>query len=709
MKITVGDPSSSNSERWRFAVFDGNDAVIHHVDDGFGTPGSKEYALVKGKEYTFKIEWVATDPEHENYPEADYDWQALINNSDAEGERQGLYDTGVFFVEDPDNLLTSMTNGGADNLTIGKEGKIVIPKVDIDVDTDRDGSVEDEDDEACEDEITLARGALVIPEIGAEGVLETTSITPDNLPVLAIRKTGVELPVGYSLRIYSPQDPVTACQELSLWTAGGEKLFGYPSVTEYYTITNDCVDNDLYFYVTTSWDRGMTNMSDGELSFELQLVDDQNNVLDTDAVKMYTTPIIFAWNGQPVENIYGTLDFPYNTYSELSVKFKSYSASIVWIQDIMELGNCQYIEDLILDYIVDLHLLGADPFISSMIADTAPVWQRTEWYNSYGNGGNIEVTPPYGNYPYGRIMLGTATLSAEGYLEKQGVQTDIIKLDTDWLYVGHVDEMISFVDTNTVLVPDPWKAADLFHQSITNNGGTNTIWIGTGTSGKTDYIKSIKHVAVATNTAGGGYKISLLQVAITADTNSVQVVTTNAIFAVNDYLRVDDEIMKVTDVNGITSTVVRAKAGRPSSSHAADSVIYAISERLELNLPVEQNKPSPQKYMDSVKTNLTAQLGAYSVNFVPIPVIFMEKEEELWLAETANMVNCLVDPDDGIYMSESGSDIFRDYVEGVVPATKFLDVWIKYHCDQGEVHCGSNTRRTFDASTPWWEQINSLP
>ncbi|MCK5529297.1 MAG: hypothetical protein KAI74_06405, partial [Kiritimatiellae bacterium] len=132
IKLTVGDPSGSNSERWSFDIFDGNNATVHHVDDDFGVPGSAEYALVKGNEYTFKINWIATDPEYENYPEADYDWQALINDSASNGVRQGLYDTGAFIVEDPDALLTSVTHGDAENLTIGKEGKIIIvPTVSI--------------------------------------------------------------------------------------------------------------------------------------------------------------------------------------------------------------------------------------------------------------------------------------------------------------------------------------------------------------------------------------------------------------------------------------------------------------------------------------------------------------------------------------------------------------------------------------------------
>ncbi len=709
LMLTVGDPSGSHSERWRFDVFHEEDAVIHHVDDGFGTPGSKEYALVKGKEYRFKVNWVATDPGYSNYPTADYDWQALINNSSSTGLCYGLYNTGVFFVENPDNLLTSETSGNDDNLTIGKEGKIIIPRIDIDVDTDRDGVFDDEDDEAGEDEITLARGALVPPLQGAAGISNTTNINPAVLSTLIIRKTGVSLPDGYSLRIYS-EIPYGKAQDLTLWSENGTKLF---SGGEYYTITNDYTNNDVSFCVSTPWTRGMTHMGDGELSFELQLVDNQANVIDSDHVKMYTTPIIFAWNGQPVENIYGTSDFPDDENIDLAAKFKEYSALEVWVQDFMELGKCQYKESVAAEHILDLDHNGTGSYIKEMETDSSTAWQCSYWVGLMGNGGNIEVTPPYGGYPYGRVLLGTKhAVIVDDYIQAQGVQTNIIKLDTDWLLVGHVDEMISFINTNTVLVPDPWTAADLFHQSITNNGGTNTIWIGTGVSGANDYIRTIKDVAIATNTASGGYKITSLQVA--TDANITEVVTTNAIFAVNDYLRVDDEIMLVTGINGTTSTVVRAKAGRPAASHPAGSAIYAISERLELNLPTdEMNGKSPQEKMYAVKTNLTAQLGSYAVDFLPIPVLFevgaIVNGEKEWLAETANMVNCLVDPDDGIYMSEPGSDIFRDYVTGVVPAAKFLNVWVNYHCKEGEVHCGSNTRRTLNVSTPWWDKINSLP
>ncbi len=131
LKLTVGDPSGSNSERWTLDVYEqpSGRAVIRHCDDGFGTPGWAEYSLVKGKAYTFEMRWVATDPEYTGTPKPDFDWQAKINDSVEVGAREGLYGTGAFIVEDADALLTEETHGNDENTTLGKEGKIYVPKI----------------------------------------------------------------------------------------------------------------------------------------------------------------------------------------------------------------------------------------------------------------------------------------------------------------------------------------------------------------------------------------------------------------------------------------------------------------------------------------------------------------------------------------------------------------------------------------------------
>ena len=133
VRLTVGDPSGSNSERWILEVSeDGSDAdPFSHCDEDFGTPGSAEYPLTKGKAYTFKLKWVDTNLYYDGQKFPDFDWQCLINDSAATGARSALHDTGVFIVEDAGSLLTIETHGDDVNITIGKEGKIIVPKVEI--------------------------------------------------------------------------------------------------------------------------------------------------------------------------------------------------------------------------------------------------------------------------------------------------------------------------------------------------------------------------------------------------------------------------------------------------------------------------------------------------------------------------------------------------------------------------------------------------
>jgi hypothetical protein len=131
LKLTVGDPSDSNSERWNMEVSDDATGalVIRHCDDGFGTPGSAEYALVKGKTYRFSLRWIGTDPDYEYYPQPDYDWQCLVNDSYFTGPLEALYGTGIVIVEDDDGLLTWERHGNDTDITIGLEGRIHVPKI----------------------------------------------------------------------------------------------------------------------------------------------------------------------------------------------------------------------------------------------------------------------------------------------------------------------------------------------------------------------------------------------------------------------------------------------------------------------------------------------------------------------------------------------------------------------------------------------------
>jgi protein-arginine deiminase len=91
-----------------------------------------------------------------------------------------------------------------------------------------------------------------------------------------------------------------------------------------------------------------------------------------------------------------------------------------------------------------------------------PHWN--DWY------GNIEATPPHTDrhgrrFPYGRVIAGkkhefTMHPGVLRFLEAQGVQWPPIVVDTSWLAVGHVDEVVNFVPAKTktgfkVLLPSP--------------------------------------------------------------------------------------------------------------------------------------------------------------------------------------------------------------------------------------------------------------
>ncbi len=78
-----------------------------------------------------------------------------------------------------------------------------------------------------------------------------------------------------------------------------------------------------------------------------------------------------------------------------------------------------------------------------------------QMYSSANYGGNIESTPPLPNAPFGKIILGNAVVDAESRAEfmdpdllrifaKQKKQP-VVEIDTTWLRVGHVDEMMAVV------------------------------------------------------------------------------------------------------------------------------------------------------------------------------------------------------------------------------------------------------------------------
>jgi protein-arginine deiminase len=111
--------------------------------------------------------------------------------------------------------------------------------------------------------------------------------------------------------------------------------------------------------------------------------------------------------------------------------------------------------------------------------------------DSLNSFGNLETIPPYElagkSYPFGRILRGsTATFYPDKtftkMLDGQGVQPQI-NVDTSWLYVGHVDETISFVKASSprgwvMLVNDPTIAKKMLEDQVAAGNGATPMFVG---------------------------------------------------------------------------------------------------------------------------------------------------------------------------------------------------------------------------------------
>ncbi|XP_014388437.1 PREDICTED: protein-arginine deiminase type-4 [Myotis brandtii] len=108
--------------------------------------------------------------------------------------------------------------------------------------------------------------------------------------------------------------------------------------------------------------------------------------------------------------------------------------------------------------------------------------------------GNLEVSPPVTvgkkKYPLGRILIGHSMYPSaksqemhqalQDFLAAQQVQAPV-KLYSDWLYVGHVDEFLSFVPAHKgfrLLLASPRSCYKLFQEQLKEGHGEALLFEG---------------------------------------------------------------------------------------------------------------------------------------------------------------------------------------------------------------------------------------
>ncbi len=108
--------------------------------------------------------------------------------------------------------------------------------------------------------------------------------------------------------------------------------------------------------------------------------------------------------------------------------------------------------------------------------------------DTFDSFGNCLLIPPYSlggeSYPYGRILVGSGVLpEILAFYDAQGIQGPALSLETDWLLVGHLEEVLQFIPSDSergwkVLVASPSLALSMLNAWQSSGHGSQELFVG---------------------------------------------------------------------------------------------------------------------------------------------------------------------------------------------------------------------------------------
>ncbi|XP_040182985.1 protein-arginine deiminase type-2 [Rana temporaria] len=385
-----------------------------------------------------------------------------------------------------DGKITFAYYGKGADAPVDKSGVyLTAVGISLDVDADRDGVVEKNNPhKASWTWGPNGQGAILLVNCDKDSLFSRTVDGDDNISLsktdlldmskMVLRIQGPEkLPTGYQLMLHVS---ATDAQSLGVFylhskvythVLGRQKLF----YKTRYTGTRE-----LEFFVEGL--RFPDEGFDGLVSIKASLLETQvegipETPIFTDSVAFRISPLIITPNTlDPIEVYVCSVKENYlflkainNLVSDAKLKvricFEYVNRGDRWMQDEMEFGFIHAPHKsfpVVLDSPRDRglkdfpirQLLGPDFGYVTKVADADEV-------TSLDSFGNLEVSPPVTvrgkNYPLGRILIGSSFPTTSGrrmtkvvrdFLQAQRVQPPI-ELFSDWLFVGHVDEFLTFV------------------------------------------------------------------------------------------------------------------------------------------------------------------------------------------------------------------------------------------------------------------------
>ncbi|ULR50539.1 protein-arginine deiminase domain-containing protein [Streptomyces deccanensis] len=321
-----------------------------------------------------------------------------------------------------------------------------------------------------------------------------------------------------------------------------------------------------------------------------------------------------------------------------------------------------------------------------------------EW--TLNSMGNLETIPPYAHgdrsFPAGRIIMGQRpdvgskpAKVMRTFLKSQGMQ-DPLFLDTSWLHVGHVDEFVQFLPADTprgwkIAIADPEAGLKLLRDAkAAGHGSTKMFSLKLGPTETIDKALASKTLVSDNNLATRKIEANLAVLKRETGVTDAEVVRVPALYTQGT------EQVGETQADGDDKTrlprLTRLGAGAELPDVTRD---YGQQRRLD-DTTADQGSKGREGF------------GAASPA-APAPPVMTS-------AYVPGAVN-------GIVLSRThylaprqwgpvigGKDIFGEAVTAAYTSAgmkvSYLDDWETYHLGMGEIHCGTNTLR--NTSAAWW-------
>jgi|GEM_PF-1924392 len=340
-------------------------------------------------------------------------------------------------------------------------------------------------------------------------------------------------------------------------------------------------------------------------------------------------------------------------------------------------------------------LLGVD-FGHIQIGSTPPQVSTRDAF------GNLEVSPPCSangvDYPLGRIYYGFNNSGLpecdqmdgdlRQFLTRQEVQSPVW-FDTDWLFVGHVDEFMSIVPNSmathgwTVLLADPALALDILRGDALVSGG---VALELHIPRYKDYNRT--HPPIWT--------VDTIQQILSRPIDSSSTVS------IEDFNGPSGSLHGL--LAALKAEIIAAFGFQQSEDFMPVPVLFNTSTQ---SVDCQNNPIPPPAY--AITPNL-ANGAVYDLKYIA-PSVFLRAFDTTTppIEEDTVDPNFKFGPGETDLNGNGKLDTLRDPFEvwlaqNMVPGVtvEFIDDWIVYHLGDGEVHCSSNELRTLP-STKWWQ------